>query len=147
MERKALTDEEIKEQRREKARLYYQANKDRILEQMRVRYANGSRQDQKGYYTQNRNEIRAKQNQRYQDKHDQYLNIMRTYQANNKEKCYKASMAWLKKNPEKHRIYAARYYEKNKEKINKQIATRRKVKKAATGLPVAPTDPIPDAVV
>lgn len=113
----SVTDEMKAELKRIKAREYYLRKRETILQRQREKYASELNVKHKEYYVNNREQIRAKQNQRYQDKHDQYLNIMRTYQQNNKEKCKAATLSWLGRNPEKHKEYAKRYYERNKEAI------------------------------
>lgn len=90
-----LTIEEQKEYRKKRDRLYYQNNKEKVIERVR-KYQNEHKKERKNY------------NKEYYQK--------------NKNKLKQQAKQYYEKNKEDRKLYRKQYYEKNKDKIKSNYA-------------------------
>jgi len=74
------TEEEIKDNVKERKRIYYQINKESEKEKARE-YREKNRDEQKDYYAKNRNRIRDQQKEYYENNRDERNQYQREYRA------------------------------------------------------------------
>lgn len=116
------------EKQREYHRMYYQKNRERLLEKARSRYSQRY-EYMKTYREQNREMINARQRiymkknaearrqyqkQRYEANRERFNAKSRDYYQKNKEKCKAYSKEYYHKNKEKYREYHRKYYQRRK---------------------------------
>lgn len=113
---------------REYSRMYYQKNRDRLLEKSRLRY-DQNREYQKMYREQNREVINARQRIYAREHAEQQRQYSKQYYETHREEYNVRSRAYYQKHKEKLQSYSKEYYHNNKEKYReyrKKYYQRRK---------------------
>ena len=116
-ERRAYQTEE---QKKEKARKYYESNREKMIESQRKYYeANREKSIEKArkYNEANREKVREGQRKYYESNREKLIESKRKYNEANREKVIERQRKYNEANREKSIEYQRKYYEANREKM------------------------------